>query len=86
METRIDSPLIFSKSFFLNYVFRGFCYRARALARQTEREIETESEKSPPRGDGHAAIPVFSTSSFIVCGLRIRYLIHLELIFVNGDR
>ena len=29
----------------------------RALTRQTERDIETESEKSLPRGDGHAAIP-----------------------------
>ena len=26
-------------------------------ARQTERDREPESEKSPPRGDGHAAIP-----------------------------
>ena len=26
-------------------------------ARQTERDRETESKKSSPRGDGHAAIP-----------------------------
>ena len=32
-------------------------HRARVLARQTERDRETESEKSPPRGDGHASIP-----------------------------
>ena len=29
---------------------RDFLYRARALARQTDRDIETESEKSPPGG------------------------------------
>ena len=29
----------------------------RVLARETERDREIESEKSPPRGDGHAAIP-----------------------------
>ena len=45
---------VFSFFFFL---LRGFCYRARALARQPERDIETESEKSPPRGDDHATIP-----------------------------
>ena len=44
--------------FFLSFFFwRDFHCRARALARQTERDIETESEKSPPWGDGHAAIP-----------------------------
>ena len=33
------------------------------LARQTERDIETESEKSLPRGEGHVAIlsPSFSS-------------------------
>ena len=45
------------------FFWRDFHCRARALARQTERDIETESEKSPPRGDGHAAIssPPFSS-------------------------
>ena len=43
----------FKRDFFL----RDFRYRTRALARQTERDRETESEKSPTRGDGHAAIP-----------------------------
>ena len=38
-------------------LFFSFCYRARALARQTERDREIESRKSPPSGDGHAAIP-----------------------------
>ena len=43
--------------------WRGFCYRVRALARQTEGDREIESEKSPPRGDGHAAIPSSPFSS-----------------------
>ena len=33
------------------------------LARKTERNRETESEKSPPRGDGHTAIPSLPFSS-----------------------
>ena len=33
--------------------WRGFCYRACVLTSKRE----TESEKSPPTGDGHAAIP-----------------------------
>ena len=40
-----------------------FCYRVCAPARQTERDRETESEKSPPRGDGHATIPSPPVSS-----------------------
>ena len=39
------------------FFLRDFHYTACALARQTERDIQTESEESPPRGDGHAAIP-----------------------------
>ena len=39
------------------FLFRGFCYRACVLTRQTERDRERESEKSPPREDGHVSIP-----------------------------
>ena len=48
-----------SLSFFLSFFlfWRGFCYRALTVARQTERDRETGSERSPPRGDGQAAIP-----------------------------
>ena len=41
----------------LRVVLFCFCYRACALTRKTERDRETESEKSPPTGDGHATIP-----------------------------
>ena len=44
--------LIGPKTFFLGEVF---AIRAHALARKRQREIE--SEKSPPREDGHTAIP-----------------------------
>ena len=45
------------------FFLRDFHYKVYALTRQTERDIETESEKSPPRGDGHPAIhsPPFSS-------------------------
>ena len=48
------------------FFLRGFCYRARVLARQTERDRETESEKSPPRRHGLASIssPPFSSLDF----------------------
>ena len=36
---------------------RSFFYRVHVLTRRTERDREIESEKSPPREDGHAAIP-----------------------------
>ena len=47
----------------VGFFCRGFRYRVRVLTRQTERDIETESEKSPPRKDGHATIlfPPFSS-------------------------
>ena len=48
---------VFMYLFIYFFIWRGFCYRACGLARQTERDRETESEKSLPRGDGHAAIP-----------------------------
>ena len=35
-----------------------------ALARETERDRQTESKKSPPRADGHAAIPSLPFSSW----------------------
>ena len=42
----------------LFFTFWEACrYRAGALARQTEKDRETGSEKSPPRGDGHVTIP-----------------------------
>ena len=40
---------------YLFIFWRGFCYRACALAR--ERDRDTEIEKSLPKGDGHTAIP-----------------------------
>ena len=49
-----------NKSFFF---WRGFDYRAHMLTRKTERDRETESEKSPPRGDGYAAISSLPFSS-----------------------
>ena len=49
--------------FWIFFFLRGFCYRTHALVRQTERDTETESEKSPPRGDGHAVIPSLPFSS-----------------------
>ena len=52
--------------------FRDLYYRVCVLARQTERDIETESEKSPPRGDGHAAIPSPPFSSWDLGHARIR--------------
>ena len=44
--------------FFVCFPLRVFCYRVCALTRKTE------SEKSPRRGDGHAAIPSPSFSSW----------------------
>ena len=56
--THIFNCLLFGNLFFFFFFFlSSFCYRAHALARKTERDREIESEKSPPRGDGHAAIP-----------------------------
>ena len=50
---------------FSSILFFGevFCYRVHVFARKTERDRETESEKSLPRGDGHAAIPTPPFSS-----------------------